>query len=55
MPEEVPLRSALNLTTQEQAETFANAEAAVREDVDEDLAVGEVVAELAEAYTGWSP
>lgn len=51
---EIPLRSAVNFTTQEQAETFANAERAVREDVDKDLTVGEVVQELAEAYTGWS-
>jgi len=50
--EDLPRRGALNLTTPAQKEAFAHAEAAAREEVGEDVTVGEVVQELSSAYTG---
>ncbi len=50
--EELPRRNALNLTTPEQREAFAHAEAAARDEVGESVTVGEIVQELSSAYTG---
>lgn len=46
-------RKALTLLHGDQIETYRNAKQAIEADRGEELASGEVVKELARAYTGW--
>lgn len=46
-------RKALTLLHPEQRNAYENAKAAVESDVGESLSSGDVVKELAQAYTGW--
>jgi hypothetical protein len=46
-------RKALTLIRNDQIETYRNAKAAIEADRDEELSSGDVVKELARAYTGW--